>query len=83
MDTNDCMVWEILCVIDDLRSYFSAFGDIENASVMYHHDKHHSRGFGFVLFKSASSINAVMRGGPHIINGKKVSVWRVIDSRWM
>ena len=50
---------------------------------MYHHDKHHSRGFGFVLFKSASSINAVMRGGPHIIKGKKVNVWRVIDSRWM
>ena len=58
--------------IDDLREYFSRFGEIETASVMYHHDKHHSRGFGFVLFKSNASVNAVMQSGPHVIRNKTV-----------
>ena len=41
---------------------------------MYHHDKRHSRGFGFVLFKNGSSVNAVMQSGPHVICGKTVDV---------
>ena len=60
--------------VDDLREYFSQFGEIENASVMYHHDKRHSRGFGFVLFKSSSSVNTLMQSGPHIIRNKMVDV---------
>lgn len=65
----------ILAIIDsigDLREYFSQFGEIESASVMYQHDKRHSRGFGFVLFKSSSSVNTIMQTGPHVIRNKTV-----------
>lgn len=39
---------------------------------MYQHDKRHSRGFGFVLFKSSSSVNTIMQTGPHVIRNKTV-----------
>lgn len=74
IDTNDSGCGAPLSSVDDLRQYFSRFGEIESASVMYHHDKRHSRGFGFVLFKSGSSVNAVMQSGPHVICGKTVDV---------
>lgn len=74
MDTNDSSPSSSSSRVDDLKAYFSSFGEIDSASVMYHHDKRHSRGFGFVLFKSASSVNTVIRSSPHIIKGKTVDV---------
>ena len=74
VDTNDSGFLAFKSHLDDLKSYFSSFGEIDSASVMYHHDKRHSRGFGFVLFKSASSVNTVIRSSPHIIKGKTVDV---------
>lgn len=74
VDTHDSISNSPFTNVDDLREYFSQFGEIENASVMYHHDKRHSRGFGFVLFKSSSSVNTLMQSGPHIIRNKIVDV---------
>lgn len=73
VDTHDSILFQFhFTCLDDLRDYFSQFGEIENATVMYHHDKRHSRCFGFVLFKNSSSVNALMQAGPHIIHNKTV-----------
>lgn len=48
---------------------------------MYQHDKRHSRGFGFVLFKSSSSVNTIMQTGPHIIRNK--TVHRFMNLSWL
>lgn len=72
VDTTDGHPVPASSSVEDLLKYFSKFGEIESASVMYHHDKHHSRGFGFVLFRNGSSVNEVMQRGPHVICGKTV-----------
>ena len=69
---HDCVTFEMHSYIADLRSYFSQFGEIESAIVMYHHDKRHSRGFGFVVFRNTAGVHSVMRSGPHVIRGKSV-----------
>ena len=72
VDTTDGGPLLVSSPVEDLLKYFSQFGEVESASVMYHHDKRHSRGFGFVLFRNGSSVNEVMQRAPHIICGKTV-----------
>ena len=37
-----------------------------------------SRGFGFVLFMNEASIDAVVNGGPHNLDGKRVRIFKEI-----
>ena len=43
-----------------LRKYFSAFGEVLDAEVIFNRDTKKSRGFGFVIFKDYSAVEAVL-----------------------
>ena len=60
-----------------LRSYFEKFGEVDTAQVIFNRDTKKSRGFGFVVFKEASSVERVLaeqKTSPPIIDGKPVEV---------
>lgn len=62
--------------VDDkaLRSYFEQFGAVEDAVVMYDHDKR-PRGFGFVTFASEESVEAVFaKGAMQSIQDKQIEI---------
>ena len=58
--------------LDEVRAYFSKFGEIEDSMLML--DKHTSRhrGFGFVTFSSEDTVERVCEVHFHEINHKMV-----------
>ncbi|XP_035784089.1 RNA-binding protein squid-like isoform X1 [Anopheles albimanus] len=56
----------------DLKEHFSAYGDIESINVKTDPNTGRSRGFAFIVYKSADSIEKVVAAGDHVINNKKV-----------
>mmetsp|Transcript_16493 Transcript_16493/g.23285 ORF Transcript_16493/g.23285 Transcript_16493/m.23285 type:complete len:532 (-) Transcript_16493:289-1884(-) len=60
------------------RNYFEQFGKVMAAEVMFNRETHKSRGFGFVVFESVESAQAVLRHPHHSINGKLVEVKRAV-----
>lgn len=63
----------MVVVTDQLRKYFSQFGKIEAAQVMYNRETRKSRGFGFVIFEDPSSVDAVLQTRMHDIDRKQVT----------
>lgn len=57
---------------DFLRTYFSHFGDIEDAFVLMDDHSGRSRGFGFVTFKHSHSLTHVLNQTPHFLGNKQV-----------
>ncbi|KAF7278928.1 RNA-binding protein squid isoform X2 [Rhynchophorus ferrugineus] len=55
----------------DLREYFGKYGEIESINVKTDSLTGRSRGFAFIVFKDAESIDKVVADGDHTINGKK------------
>ena len=49
------------------------FGAVKDVIVKMDPNTQQSRGFGFVLFMNEASIDAVVNGGPHNLDGKRVS----------
>ncbi|XP_043474263.1 RNA-binding protein squid-like isoform X2 [Leptopilina heterotoma] len=56
----------------ELREYFSKFGDIESINVKTDPNTGRSRGFAFIVFTKAESLDKIMSAGDHVINSKKV-----------
>ncbi|XP_050099389.1 RNA-binding protein squid-like isoform X1 [Anopheles aquasalis] len=56
----------------DLKEHFSAYGDIESINVKTDPNTGRSRGFAFIVYKNADSIEKVVAAGDHVINNKKV-----------
>ncbi|XP_066150693.1 RNA-binding protein squid isoform X2 [Euwallacea fornicatus] len=56
----------------ELREYFSKYGEIDSINVKTDSMTGRSRGFAFIVFKDAASIDKVTEAGEHTINGKKV-----------
>lgn len=61
-----------------LQAYFEQFGPVQTAEVMFNRETHKSRGFGFVVFESEESANAVLQSTHHTVNGKVVEVKRAV-----
>lgn len=57
---------------EELRDHFGAYGEIESINVKTDPNTGRSRGFAFIVFKAADSIDKVMAAGEHTINNKKV-----------
>lgn len=55
-----------------LSSYFSEFGPVDGAQVLYNRNTGRSRGFGFVTFTDAAGLAAALASRMHIIDGKLV-----------
>ena len=51
--------------LDNLRQYFSQFGEVRDVDIKIDMATQQSRGFGFVLFAHADSITAVEQAGEH------------------
>lgn len=61
---------------EDLEWYFSKFGAIKEARILYDGKSGKSRGFGFVLFSTAASLEYVFNVQEHRIRGKIVEIKR-------
>lgn len=55
-----------------MREHFAPYGEIESINVKTDPNTGRSRGFAFIVFAQADSIDKVMAAGDHIINNKKV-----------
>ena len=61
-------------IVDELREYFSSYGDIVECQIMVDHNTGRSRGFGFVSFDNEDSVDKVLLLGKiQEIGGKQVS----------
>eukprot|EP01053_Blabericola_migrator_P008584 Blabericola_migrator_1__8583@NODE_4490_length_1127_cov_420_208491_g2782_i0_p1_GENE_NODE_4490_length_1127_cov_420_208491_g2782_i0NODE_4490_length_1127_cov_420_208491_g2782_i0_p1_ORF_typecomplete_len282_score37_81RRM_1/PF00076_22/1_3e17RRM_1/PF00076_22/1_7e03RRM_7/PF16367_5/2_3e09RRM_7/PF16367_5/5_8RL/PF17797_1/0_016RRM_5/PF13893_6/0_071RRM_Rrp7/PF17799_1/0_19Nup35_RRM_2/PF14605_6/0_18_NODE_4490_length_1127_cov_420_208491_g2782_i02081053 len=57
---------------ETLREYFGRYGNIVEAFVLMDEQSGRSRGFGFVTFENAQSLNDVLAARPHYLAGKHV-----------
>jgi len=55
-----------------LRAYFEAFGVVRDIEIKIDSATGMSRGFGFVLFETEDSVNAVCQTREHFLDGKKI-----------
>ncbi|KAG7211848.1 hypothetical protein KM043_011070 [Ampulex compressa] len=56
----------------ELRDHFGTYGDIESINVKTDPNTGRSRGFAFIVFAKAESLDKIMVAGDHVINNKKV-----------
>lgn len=54
------------------------YGKVVSAEVMFNRETNKSRGFGFVIFESESSVEVVLQEKNHVIDGKSVEVKRAV-----
>lgn len=62
-----------------MSNYFSKFGEVDKAYVIYHHKSGESRGFGFVEFVDKSSVERTLKHQNNLIlEGSKLDVESVV-----
>jgi hypothetical protein len=59
---------------ETLREYFSTFGAVSDAQVMYDYVSGRSRGFGFVTFEDEAAAKACLETKVHVMAGQMVDV---------
>lgn len=59
---------------DDLRMYFSGFGQVKDANVLYDADRGVSRCFGFVVFENKETVDELVKDQNFVIKGKAIEV---------
>lgn len=62
---------------DNLRDYFSKYGTVTEVKIMRDGNTGRSRGFGFLSFENASSVDEVVKT-QHILDGKVIDPKRAI-----
>lgn len=62
---------------DDLRSYFSAYGNVVDCIIMRDSDRR-LRGFGFLEFDDCDPVDKVVLERHHVIKGKTVDVKKAV-----
>lgn len=61
-----------------LTTYFSKFGNLEDAVVIKNPETQRSRGFGFVTFSSQEEVDECQKNRPHTLDGKQVETKRAV-----
>lgn len=62
----------LFSLTEELRDHFGQYGEIENINVKTDPNTGRSRGFAFIVYKTADALDKVSNAGDHIINNKKV-----------
>lgn len=57
---------------DDLREYFSSFGNILDCSIKYDPTTGRSRGFAFLVFDRKDIVDKILSQNEHFVKGRKV-----------
>ncbi|KAK3861137.1 hypothetical protein Pcinc_032863 [Petrolisthes cinctipes] len=57
---------------DKLREYFGSYGTVRDVLIMKDPVTQRSRGFGFITFGDAASVEKVISAGNHVLDGKKI-----------
>lgn len=68
---------------DDLAEHFGQFGTVTDAQIVMAKDTNTSRGFAFVTFDDTDSVDKVILGRPHTINGHKADVRKALSREEM
>lgn len=63
---------------EDLRKYFSSYGMVLSATLMFDQDTNISRGFGFVTFQSAQDLSNALSCQPHHLKGAQIETTRAV-----
>jgi RNA recognition motif-containing protein len=64
------LTWDT--TVEDLREYFSAFGNIRDCSIKQDPNTGRSRGFAFLVFDSKDIVEKILNQSEHFIKGRKV-----------
>jgi len=59
---------------DDLREFFSGFGDVKEAVVLFDNNRGISRCFGFVTFEDKDVVDGLVRQNNFKIKGKQIDI---------
>ncbi|XP_063879069.1 heterogeneous nuclear ribonucleoprotein 27C-like isoform X8 [Scylla paramamosain] len=57
---------------ESLQRYFGQYGEVIDCVVMKNNETGRSRGFGFVTFADPNKVDAVLKNGPHELDGRTI-----------
>ena len=65
---------------EDIREFFSPFGEIKRINLVMDRETNRSKGFCFVVFSTEISANLALENKTALIKGKRVDIKKAVQS---